>query len=1090
MKNTYIARSKISLPALAALLAVFHASAADKPAPYSSATISGLTARNIGSAAMSGRISAIAGVKDPSGRTLLYIGAASGGVWKSEDGGTIYKPVFDDEPVQSIGAIALDPSNASTVWVGTGEAWTRNSVSIGDGVYKSTDGGNTWANMGLPNSERIAKILVSPKDPNTVFVCAAGKLWSDSADRGVYKTSDGGKTWKLVLAGANLSTGCGSMSLDPADSNVLFASLWDFRRKGWTFRSGGESATAASASGLFRSADGGVTWKEITDSANSGFARKPYGRIAVAVAPSKSSRIYAFVESTDSALYVSDDGGATWAQRDKSSWMVWRPFYFANLTVDPKNPDRLFKTDGALIVSDDAGKSFSTVGGFNGMHGDVHDVWIDPTNPQTVLAGDDGGMWYSYNGGTKWWKGGNLPVSQFYHVSIDNADPYHVYGGLQDNGSWIGDTSHPGGITNAQWQSVYGGDGFWEFEDPADDNYVYAEAQGGFAGRVNRHTFETRDIHPLLGDADLVKYKKLRFNWNTPIAISPNERGTIYIGSQFLFRSRDHGQSWTRISPDLTSNDPEHQKQEESGGVTIDNSAAEMYETIFSISESPKDGKIIWAGTDDGRLQLTQDGGEHWHDVIGNVPGLPKGAWVNWVESSRFDAATAYAAFDLHTFGDVRPYVYRTRDFGKTWTALSSPADPKTVRGYAHVIKEDLQSPNLLFLGTEFGLYISIDGGERWAQFKGGRLPDVAVRDLVIQPRENDLVLATHGRGIWIVDDITPLRALSGDLLGKQFGVVPSRPAVQRLRTNGGDPTGAAVFIGDNPPDGAAISYYQRSRHLYGRLKIEILDANGKVIADLPASKRPGLNRIVWNMLEKPPHVPPAAQLAFSGTQGVRALPGNYTLRITDNGKAYESPLVVGIDPAATFTLADREAQHTAAIRVKKLFGNESKLMERITGLRAELAQDEVGPSKDDSLLAKLKNLDDEVDVVRKRIVATTEGGAITGEERLREHTDQLYGAILSWEGKPTTYQQDNVLALEAEFERIRADFDALTAKKLPDLNKELVAAKRGAIQVKPIDEDKDEDADEASANPRGGRADPDLGMDPQAFPSDFKLLR
>jgi photosystem II stability/assembly factor-like uncharacterized protein len=1075
---------------LASLLVGLQASAAGT-APYSSATISGLNARNIGSATMSGRISAIAGAQDPSGRTLLYIGAASGGVWKSEDGGTIYKPVFDDEPVQSIGAVALDPSNASTVWVGTGESWTRNSVSIGDGVYKSMDGGNTWANMGLPNSERIAKIVVSPKDSNTVFVCAAGKLWSDSADRGLYKTTDGGKNWKLVLPGANLSTGCSSLSMDAANPNVLFAALWDFRRKGWTFRSGGPNAESASGSGLFRSADGGETWTEISAAANAGFAKKPFGRLVVAVAPSKSSRVYAFVESTDSALYVSDDGGKTWQQRDKSSWMVWRPFYFANLTVDPNNPDRLFKTDGALILSDDAGKSFSTVGGFQGMHGDVHDVWVNPSNSQTVVAGDDGGMWYSYNGGTKWWRAGNLPVSQFYHVSVDLADPYHVYGGLQDNGSWIGDTSYPGGITNAQWEAIFGSDGFWAFQDPADDNYIYAEGQGGFAGRVNRHTFETRDIHPLLGDADLVKYKKLRFNWNTPIALSPNERGTIYMGSQFLFRSRDHGQSWERISPDLTTNDPEHQKQEESGGVTIDNSAAEMYETIFSISESPKDGKVIWAGTDDGRLQLTQDGGEHWHDVIANVPGLPKDAWVNWIEASRFDAGTAYAAFDLHTFGDMRPYVYRTRDYGKTWTALASPADPKTVRGYAYVIKEDLQSPNLLFLGTEFGLYISIDGGQRWAQFKGGRIPDVAVRDLAIQPRQNDLVLATHGRGIWIIDDITPLRALSNELLAKDFALVPSRPAVEKLVVNGGgNPTGAAVFVGDNPPDGVGFSYYQRSRHLYGRLKLEILDAKGTVVADLPASKRPGLNRVIWNMLEKPPHVPPAAQLAFSGTQGVRVLPGNYTLRVTNNGAVYTAPLVVSLDPAATFTLADREAQHAAALRVKKLFGNESKLMERITGLRMALAQSAAGLAPSDPLAGKLKSFDDAVDAVRKQIVATTEGGAITGEERLREHTDQLYGAILSWEGKPTQYQQDNIVALEAEFARIHDDFYALTAKSLPPINDALGAQKRGTIQVQPIDENADEDADEGSATAKAARADPDELQNLSALLKTFRLLR
>ncbi len=1077
------------LAVVVSLLVGYHA-VAGGPARYSSATVSGLGARNIGSATMSGRISAIAGLQDPSGRTRIYVAAASGGVWKSEDGGTLYKPVFDDQPVQSIGALALDPANAATVWVGTGEAWMRNSVSVGDGVYKSADAGNSWTNMGLPNSEHIAKIVVSPKDSNTVFVCATGKLWSDSADRGLYKTVDGGKSWKLVLPGTNLSTGCSSVSVDRANPNIIFAALWDFRRKGWSFRSGGASAAAPSGSALFRSVDGGETWAEVTDTANSGFAHKPYGRIALAIAPSDSRRVYAFVESTDSALYVSDDGGSTWQQRDKSSWMVWRPFYFANLIVDPTNPDRLFKTDGALISSEDAGKSFSTVGGFVGMHGDVHDVWINPANPQTVFAGDDGGMWYSYNGGTKWWRAGNLPVSQFYHVSVDLANPYHVYGGLQDNGSWIGDTSHPGGITNAQWQSVFGSDGFWAFEDPADENYIYAEGQGGFAGRVNRHTFETRDIHPLLGDADLVKYKKLRFNWNTPLALSPNERGTIYIGSQFLFRSRDHGQSWTRISPDLTTNDPEHQKQEESGGVTVDNSAAEMYETIYSISESPKNAKVIWAGTDDGRLQLTQDGGEHWQDVIGNLSGLPKAAWVNWIEASRFDAATAYVAFDFHSFGDVRPYVYRTRDYGKTWTPLVTPADPKTVRGYAHVIKEDLQSANLLFLGTEFGLYISIDGGERWAQYKGGHLPDVAVRDLAIHPRENDLVLATHGRGIWIVDDITPLRALSNSLLSQDFGIVASRPAIQRLRVNGGEPLGAAVFVGDNPPDGVAISYYQRSRHLYGRLKVEILDNRGKVIADLPASKRSGLNRVFWNMLEKPPHVPPAAQIAFAGTQGVRILPGKYTLRINDNGKTYTSPLSISLDPAAAFTLADREAQYAIATRIRKLFGNESKVMDRIMSLRTDLAQAGAGLPPTDPLAARLKSFAEEADVIRKQIVATTEGGAITGEERLREHTDQLYGAVLSWEGRPTAYQQDNVAALEAEFERVHHDFDRLTASNLPDLNKQLSAGKRGSIIVKPIDEMKDEESDEGSSNAQAGRPDPDQLVERTALPVNFKLLR
>jgi photosystem II stability/assembly factor-like uncharacterized protein len=1070
-----------------ALLAVSQVYA--QQAPYSSATISGLTARNIGSATMSGRIAAIVGTKDPSGRTIFYVGAASGGVWKSEDGGTRYKPVFDEQPVQSIGSLALDPSQPSTLWVGTGEAWTRNSVSIGDGIYRSTDGGDTWQNMGLPQSERIAKILVDPKNSHIVYACVAGKLWSDSPDRGLYKTVDGGITWRLVLRGANLSTGCSSLALDPLDPNVIFAALWDFRRQGWTFRSGGVSATSPSASGLYRSMDGGATWREFNPADNAGFPRKPYGRIAVAVAPSDPNRIYAYVESTDSALYVSDDAGRTWQPRDKSTWMVWRSFYFANLVVDPKNPDRVFKTDGALIVSDDAGKSFSTVGGFAGMHGDVHDLWIDPSNTQNIIAGDDGGIWYSYNGGTKWWKAGNLPVSQFYHVSVDNGEPYKVYGGLQDNGSWSGETSHGGGITNAQWQPLYGSDGFWVFEDPADPTYIYAEGQGGTINRINRWNSDMRDIHPLLSDAELLKDKKLRFNWNTPIALSPNERGTIYIGSQFLLRSRDHGQSWQRISPDLTTNDPAHQKQEESGGVTIDNSAAEMYETIFSISESPRDGQVIWAGTDDGRLQVTQDGGGKWRDVIGNVPGLRKGTWVNWVQASNYDAATAYAVFDQHTYGDMAAYVYRTRDYGKTWTALVSPADLKTVRGYAHVIKEDLTSPNLLFLGTEFGLYVSIDGGERWAQFKGGHLPNVAVCDIAIQPRENDLVLATHGRGIWIVDDITPLRALSADLLGKEFSLVASRPALQRVRPNdAGAVTGAAVFIGDNPSDGVAISYYQRSRHLYGRLKLEILDSNGKVMADLPASKRAGLNRVVWNMLEKPPRVPPAAQVAGAGTQGPRVPPGTYTVRVTNNGQTYESPLPVRLDPSATFTVAERQAQYAAAVRVKKLFGAESNLMARIVELRNGLAEAGAGLAKDKPLSRSLALFDAKIDTVRKQIVATTEGGAVTGEERLREHTDQLYGALLTNEGKPTVFQQDNIIALEGELRRIQHEFEALIEQNLPSLNHQLSGAGIQSIKVK-SESEADEDENEASANPHAGTDDHEALLERRSIPTNFRPL-
>jgi len=1001
--------------------------------PYSSASISGLGARNIGSATMSGRISALAAAREPSGKITVFVGAASGGVWKSDDGGTRYRPVLDEQPVQSIGAIALDPKNAKNVWVGTGESWTRNSTSIGDGIYKSTDGGETWTHAGLEKSERIAKIAVSPKDSDTVFAAVPGALWSDSTDRGLYKTSDGGKTWTQILKGPNLSTGCTAIAIDPTNPDIMFAAMWDFRRKGWEYRSGGDSPTAPSASGLFRSTDGGTSWTEITPEVDKGFPKKPYGRIAVAIAPSNAKRVYAFVESPESALFVSDDGGKTWEKRDKSNWMVWRPFYFANLTVDPRNPDRVFKPDGALIVSEDAGRSFAVVGGFEGTHGDAHVVWIDPTNTQTVFVGDDGGMWYSYNGGSKWWKGNNLPVSQFYHVSVDESDPYRVYGGLQDNSSWVGESQYPGGITNAQWENMYNGDGFWMFPDPADSDYIYAEYQGGEIARVNRHTHEARNIKPRPNYNE-----KLRFNWNTPIALSPNEKGTIYVGAQFLFRSRDHGQTWERISPDLTTNDPQKQKQEQSGGVTVDNSSAEMHTTIYSISESPKDKSLIWAGTDDGNLQLTRDGGKTWTNVVGNVPGLPKNSWVSWVQASNFDAATAYAAFDRHTFGDMAPYVFRTTDYGKTWTPLVTPQESRGVRGYAHVVKEDLVQPNLLFLGTEFGLFVSIDGGKNWAQFKGNRFPAVAVRDLAIQPRDNDLVLATHGRGIWIVDDITPLRALTPDLLTQEVAFVSARPVQQRIEGSGGWANGDAVFVGDNPPDAAVITYYQRARHLFGKLKLEILDESGRVLDELPASKRPGLNRVTWPMRAKPPRVPPAAQIAFAGARGPRLVPGVYTVRLTKAGKVSETKLTVGLDRRAKFSEADRKAQFDAAMKVRALFGDESALMDRILDLRKALAQGSAAVPEGDPLRKNISDFDGKVDAVRKKIVATTEGGAITGEERLREHTDQLYGSLLSYEGKPGEYLIAYIDTLKRELADVTKDFEQLIAQDLPALNESL----------------------------------------------------
>src|SRR5580704_15908315 len=915
---------------------------AQQATKFDAATISGLPACNIGSATMSGRIAAIAAVNE-NGRLTLFAGSASGGVWKSVNGGTTFKPVFDRQSVQSIGALAIDPSNSKIVWAGTGEAWTRNSVSIGDGIYKSSDGGENWTNVGLKDTEHIAKILVDPKDGNSVLACATGHVWNDNDERGVFKTSDGGNTWRKVLAGANGSTGCGMIAMSPREPKTIFASMWDFRRQGWTFRSGGPG------SGLYQSTDGGDHWTELNDTNSKGLPDKPWGRIALAVAPSKPQIVYAMIESKKSALFRSDDGGKSWNRLDASRFMIWRPFYFANLIVDPKDENKVFKPDGPLLLSVNGGQSFSSVG--TAAHGDFHDVWIDPDNPNIVYTGDDGGLWRSEDGGTRWKHQINLPISQFYHVSVDNDNPYHVYGGLQDNSSWIGDSSYPGGVTNSRWENIYGGDGFWVFQDTSDSDYIYAEYQGGTIGRVNRHTLENRPIQPLPNYNE----KKLRFNWNTPIHMSPNEKGTIYIGAQFLFRSRDHGQSWERISPDLTTNDPEKQKQEESGGVTVDNSSAEMHTSIYSISESPKNSQIIWVGTDDGNLQITRDGAKTWTNVVANVPELAKNSWVSTIEASRFDEGTAYATFDRHTFGDMNPYAYKTMDYGKSWTPII--AADSSVRGFAHVVKEDTVSPNLLFLGTEFGLWVSLDGGKHWAQYKGHNFPNVAVCDMVLQPRDSDLVIATHGRGIWIIDDITPLRHLTPDVIAKEAVFLPGRPAQQRISTFGGWAEGSAAFSGPNPPNGAWITYYQAKRHIFGRMKLEVFDSDGKLIDTLPSNNRRGINRAKWSMRLKAPVVPPAASALFQAAQGPRVLPGTYTIKMTKGDQVYTEPLKVVLDPRAKYTVEDRKAQFDLVMKLDKQLGHMSYGVAAIEGVRdSAVARSAKLPEKD-SLRKQLQQL-------------------------------------------------------------------------------------------------------------------------------------
>ncbi len=1003
-----------------------------------SETISGLGARNIGSAAMSGRVAALTAVHEGA-RLTVYVGAASGGVWKSVNGGTTFKPVFDRQPVQSIGAITVDPKNPRVVWVGTGEAWTRNSTSIGDGVYKSVDGGDNWTNVGLRESERIAKILVDPSEPNTVYVCVPGKLWSDSDARGVYKTTDGGKTWTKVLKGANPSTGCSMISMDPQNPKILFAGMWDFRRKGWTFRSGGEGPDAPSGSGLFKSTDGGASWAEPSAS---GLPAKPWGRVAVAVAPSKPSVVYAFIEAAPpkNALYRSEDGGQTWEARDRSQAMIWRPFYFANLIVDPGNENRIYKPDGPLVVSNDGGRSFSNISG--GAHGDFHDLWVDPANTDHLIVGDDGGLWYSYDAANKWWKADNLPISQFYHVSVDMDRPYHVYGGLQDNSSWVGESQYPGGITSGRWENMYGGDGFWMFVDPADPDYIYAESQGGEIGRVNRKTHETRNIKPL----PQYREGKLRYNWNTPIHVSPTQKGTIYIGAQFLFRSRDFGQTWERISPDLTTNDPEKQRQEQSGGVTVDNSSAETHTTIYAIAESPKDPNVIWVGTDDGNVQVSRDGGKTWTNVVRNVRGLPANAWVSSLEAGHFDAGTVFATFDLHTFGDMRPYAYRSMDFGQTWSPVVAPDAP--VRGYAHVIKEDPLDKDLLFLGTELGLWVSLDGGRQWAHYKGGDLPNVAVRDLAIHPRDQDLVIATHGRGIWIVDDITPLRALTPAALASAVVFLQATPVVQRLPASGGWANGDAAFVGSNSSDDAVITYYQRKRHIFGDLRIEVFDQSGKPVGTVPSSKRRGLSRVTWSMRVRPPRVAPAASAAFGAAYGPRLLPGTYTVKMSKDTAVYTTQLQLVTDARAPYTAADRQTQFALAMKLYNLLGDMTFAVERMNGVRAALDDRAAKLPAGDTLATRLRTASAAVDELRKKIVATKEGGMITGEERLRENLADLYGNVVFSEGRPSQTQVERTEAIGHELGDVMAQFDTWATTTLGGLNAALAAKRLEPVQL------------------------------------------
>ncbi len=1024
MTTSRSARTRVRWIATLCLLAAVSTSPARAADDWKldSDTFEGLRARHLGPGVMSGRITCMDGVSGE--RNTLWVGTAGGGVWLSKDDGTTWKPVFDQHAM-SIGAIRVSPRDPKQVWVGTGETWARNSVGYGDGVYRTTDGGDSWKSMGLEQSERIARIVIHPTRPETVLVAATGPLFADSPERGVYRTTDGGKNWTKTLY-VDARTGAADLAMDPQNPDVLYAAMWTVRRQPWTFASGG------TGSGLYKSTDGGKTWRKLSN----GLPAGELGRIGIGVSPARASRVYAVVEAKTTAFYKSDDAGEHWEKgNDSSQDVTWRPFYFADVVADPKKFDRVYKGGLNLSVSEDGGKTFARTGaGFGGApyHSDLHAVWIDPKNTEFLAIGTDGGVYLSLDRGNSWRPCQNIPVGQFYHVSHDMRVPYNVYGGLQDNGTWSGPSTRSGGVPNRLWESLLGGDGFWAFPDANDQDVIYCEYQGGHLSRVRLSTGETKDIQPLRGAGDPM----LRFNWNAPLHVGPS--GALYMGAQYLYRTRDMGDTWEKISPDLTTNDPLKQQQDKSGGLSIDNSTAENHCTVFAIGESPKNANVVWVGTDDGNVQVTRDGGRSWSNVTRNLPGLPPFTWITCVSPSPLDDATCHVTADGHMLGDFAPYVYVTRDFGSTWSALATPG----IKGYAHVVRQDPVNPELLYLGTEWGLFATIDGGKQWAQVKAG-IPNVAVRDLALHPREGDLLVATHGRGIYVLDDLSPLRSLTREKLSAETAFLATRPSVLVIPRQEQRFAGSTDWAGDPLPEAAIITYYLKKRHLIGDLKLEVFDESGKKLATLNGGRRRGINRVEWPMRLKGPKLPPAANLVPNqyAFYGPRAAAGSYTAKLTRNKETFTTAFSLVADPRSTHSAEDRAVQVKL---VNRLYGRLAELTYTVEGIQAmrDSARVRAKALGRDALAMKLTAFADRMERFRGTLVAAKEGGRLTGEEQLREHLGGLYGKVNGYDGRPTNGQIALADVLEAELRKGEADLSAMLAKELPALNSGLSSKK------------------------------------------------
>ena len=902
--------------------------------------------RNLGPAVGGGRVTSVVGVSGQP--NIYYAGAAAGGVFKTVDGGLSWKPIFEKEPVASIGAVALAPSNPNLIWVGTGEANIRNDVVTGHGVYFSPDAGASWKFMGLAEVGQISSVIVHPTNPDIVFVGALGHAWAPNPDRGVYRTLDGGKTWQRVLY-VDDKTGVGDMIMDPGNPMVLFAGMWEVQRYPWTLVSGGPS------SGLYRSTDGGSTWKKLTE----GLPEAPLGRIGLAAAPSNPSHIYALIEAKKGRLWDSHDLGDHWTQVSDNHMLTVRGFYFTHLFVAPNNDEKIYFLSYLIAESTDGGKTAHPIGG--GVHPDHHTMWIDPQNPNRIINGNDGGVYISSDAGEHWRYLDNLPIEQFYAVAADDQTPYLLCGGLQDNNAWCGPSNSlgRGGITGFDWWTAAGGDGEYAVPAPGASHLIYVDSQNGSISQLNSQTGLARWIRPYLQGVEELPPSdlKYRFNWTSPIAVSLTDPNEVYLGGNVLFKSGDGGIHWSTISPDLTRNDKS--KQVVSGGpIEYDISGAETYDTILSMSISPIDPKVIWVGTDDGVVQVTRDGGQHWTNVTPNIPNLPEWGRIQQIEAGSFSAQTGYVAVDFHETDNNRPYVFKTHDYGQTWTAISKglpESDP------ARVVREDPNHRGFIVVGTDSGLFFSANDGEDWKPLKSD-FPTVPVYDLKFIKSSHDLVVASHGRGLFVLDNITPLEEMTGQIAAGDFHLFPVQSA-RRWHTWNKHGFSSGGFVTPNPPEGASIDYYLKSEIKekpadpgpegrgnrqgpgQGPVKITITDADGKLVNTLHGPAKQGFNRVSWRMdYEGPtklnflPAQPQEEENSFfNRNAGPPVAPGTYKVTVSVKDESQTETVKVGPDPRFHVDQPVFEAQTKAGLEVRDEVSALNRALNRMESLHAQI---------------------------------------------------------------------------------------------------------------------------------------------------------